>query len=335
MNAEPPTDSAADFAHLERFRANPAGLRELVRSFLITAPDLLHELEQCVRRRDKESATNLLHALTGAALSAGATSLAETCKRLARDWERSGSPAAPSLASLRQETENALEALRRFADELPAADAADAAAPPASDARPFTILHVEDNAGARALVRLALESDRFAILEAADGREALALAEREAPDLAIVDLNLGPGGPDSPSGFGLLQRLRDRMPAIVLTVDQRPESIRRAAAAGAWGYLLKSPNTQNLRATVEVTLARSREAWRDSPSNALDIATGWLMATFRFDRESARQTLVNFATEQRRRTLEVAQDIVTAHDFQTCLERFATRQKTCSTGAEP
>jgi DNA-binding response OmpR family regulator/HPt (histidine-containing phosphotransfer) domain-containing protein len=332
MNAEPPTDSAVDFAHLERFRANPAGLRELIRSFLSTAPDLLHELEQCFRRRDKENATNLLHALTGAALSTGATSLAETCKRLARDWERSGSPAGHSLASLRQETENALEALRRFMDELPAADAA---APPASDARPFTILHVEDNAGARALVRLVLESDRFAILEAADGREALALAERESPDLAIVDLNLGPPGPDSPSGFGLLQRLRDRMPAIVLTVDQRPESIRRATAAGAWGYLLKSSDPQNLRAMVEVVLARSREAWGESPSNALDIATGWLMATFRFDRESARQTLVNFAAEQRRRALEVAQDIVTAHDFQTCLERFATRQKTCPTDLEP
>jgi len=332
MNAEPPSDSAVDFAHLERFRANPAGLRELIRSFLSTAPDLLHELDQRVRQRDKENATNLLHALAGAALSTGAVPLAEACQRLARAWEQSDSTAGLPLASLRSEVENAREALRSFLEALPAGEDP---LPPAPGARPITILHVEDNASARALVRLALESDRFAILEAADGREALALAEREAPDLAIVDLNLGPPGPDSPSGFGLLQRLRDRMPAIVLTVDQRPESIRRAAAAGAWGYLLKSPDPQNLRATVEVTLARSREAWGESPSNALDIATGWLMATFRFDRESARQTLVNFATEQRRRALEVAQDIVTAHDFQTCLERFATRQKTCPTGLEP
>lgn len=320
MNAEPPTDSAVDFAHLERFRANPAGLRELVESFLTGTPDLLGALEQSVRRRDEEQAANLLHALTGAALSAGAASLAETCQRLARDWERSENPAAIPLAALRQEVESALEALRRFADELPFDDAA---APTGTDARRFTVLHVEDNASARALVRLALESDRFAILEAADGREALALAEREPPDLAIVDLNLGPTRPDSPSGFGLLQRLRDRMPAIVLTVDQRPESIRRATAAGAWGYLLKSPDPQNLRATVEVTLARSREAWGgESPSNTLDIATGWLMATYHVDQRAARRALARLARDKRCNASEIAREILETHQLHSDLGRF-------------
>lgn len=320
MNAEPPTDPAVDFARLDRFRANPAGLRELVQSFLIAAPDLLRELERSVRRRDRESAANLLHALTGAALSAGATSLAETCKRLARDWERPENPTALPLASLRQETENALEALRRFADELPAADVA---APAASDARPFTVLHVEDNAGARALVRLALESDRFAILEAADGREALALAERESPDLAIVDLNLGPPGPDSPSGFGLLQRLRDRMPAIVLTVDQRPESIRRATEAGAWGYLLKSPDPHNLRATVEVVLARADELRGRKPEvEALDVATGWLMATYHVDQRAARRALARLAREKRCNASEIAREILETHQLHSDLGRF-------------
>ena len=319
MNAEPPTDSTTDFAHLERFRANPIGLRELVRSFLIAAPDLLRELEQSLRRRDRESAANLLHALTGAALSTGATSLAETCKRLARDWERPDSPAALPLESLRQDVESALEALRRFADELPAAEAA---APPATAARPFTVLHVEDNASARALVRLALESDRFAILEAADGREALSLAERESPDLAIVDLNLGPPGPDSPSGFGLLQRLRDRMPAIVLTVDQRPESVRRATEAGAWGYLLKSSDPQTLSATVEIVLARSREARGESPSSALDTATGWLMATYKLDRRVARLALARLAREKRCGASEIAQEILETHQLHSDLGRF-------------
>lgn len=314
MNAEPPTDPAVDFAHLDRFRANPVGLRELIESFLTGAPDLLSALEQSVRRRDEEQAANLLHALTGAALSAGAASLAKTCQRLARDWERSENPAAIPLAALRQEVESALEALRRFADELPAADAA---APTGTDARRFTVLHVEDNASARALVRLALERDRFAILEAADGREALALAERESPDLAIVDLNLGPTGPDSPSGFGLLQRIRDRMPAIVLTVDRRPESVRRATEAGAWGYLLKSSDPQNLSAAVEVVLARSREAGGESPSNALDVTTSWLMATCHADQRVAR-----LAREKRCSASEIAREILETHQLHSDLGRF-------------
>ena len=332
MNAESRPDSAVDFNHLNRFRTHPAGLRLLIHSFLTTAPDILQELEQALQQHNEEHAKNLLHALTGSALSTGAVLLAETCKRLAREWEQPGSSACLPLEPLLAEVENARDVLQRFLDELPAGEAPPA---PAPGARPFTILLVEDNASARALVRLALEEDRFALLEAANGREALLLAERESPDLAIVDLNLGHPGPDSPSGFKLLQLFKNQVPAIVLTVDQRPQSTQRAIEAGAWGYLLKSQDLQSLRATVEVALARSREAWEDSPSNLLDVATGWLMATFRLDQEAARQTLISFATEQRRRTLEVAQDILAAQNFQNCLGRFIAKNATSPSSMEP
>ena len=317
MNAESQPNSAVNRHHLDRFRTKPAGLRELIQSFLRTTPDLLQELERCCQRQDLENAQNLLHALRGAALSTGATSLAETCQHLARDWERSGSSAL-SLESLPSAVENAQNTLQRFMDELPAAQT-----PSPSDARPITLLLVEDNASARALVRLELADDRFSIREAANGREALAIAERESPALAIVDLNLGSPGPDSPSGFNLLQRLRDRMPTIVLTVDQRPESIRRAAAAGAWAYLPKSPDLQHLSATVEIVLARSSDLRGRNPEfETLDIATGWLMATYRLDRKRARQALAHLANEKRCNTSEIAQEILETHQLHSDLGRF-------------
>lgn len=185
MNTESPRDSAVNRDHLNRFRTKPASLRELIWSFLSTTPDLMQELERCCQRRDQENAKNLLHTLTGAALSTGATSLAERCRHLACDWERSSSPTALSLQTLQAEVENTQNALRHFMDELAEGETSLVPA-----ARPITLLLVEDNASARALVRLVLENDRFAILEATNGREALALAERESPDLAIVDLNL-------------------------------------------------------------------------------------------------------------------------------------------------
>ena len=332
MNTESRPDSAVDLHHFDRFRTNPAGLRVLIQSFLSTAPDILQELRQHVRRRDEENVKNLLHTLTGSALSTGAVTLAETCKRLAREWEGSGAPSALSLESLQSEVEQARDALQGFLDALPVGETP---SPPAPGARPFTILLVEDNVSARAWVRLTLAEDRFALLEAANGREALLLAERESLDLAIVDLNLGHPGPDSPSGFKLLQLFKNRVPTLVLTVDQRPQSIQRAIEAGAWGYLVKSPDPQSLRATVEVVLARSREAWEEASSSPLDMATGWLMATFQLDQAVARRAIIGFAAEQRRRTLEVAQDILAAQHFQNCLGRFIARTTTDPTRLTP
>lgn len=157
-----------------------------------------------------------------------------------------------SLARTAQSAvEQARDALQGFLDTLPADETP---SPPAPGARPFTILLVEDNVSARAWVRLTLAEDRFALLEAANGREALLLAERESLDLAIVDLNLGHPGPDSPSGFKLLQLFKHRVPTLVLTVDQRPQSIQRAIEAGAWGYLVKSPDPK-------ACAPRSKSCW--------------------------------------------------------------------------
>ena len=52
------------------------------------------------------------------------------------------------------------------------------------------ILVVDDNAPARYAISRTLRKDGFDVLEAATGHDALAIAERELPDLVLLDVNL-------------------------------------------------------------------------------------------------------------------------------------------------
>jgi two-component system nitrate/nitrite response regulator NarL len=70
-----------------------------------------------------------------------------------------------------------------------------------------------------------------------DTEEALQLAREHAPDVAIVDLNMGAQG-----GLALIRRLRDagwKGTPLVLTVSDSGDDMADALASGAQGYLLK------------------------------------------------------------------------------------------------
>jgi PAS domain S-box-containing protein len=80
-----------------------------------------------------------------------------------------------------------------------------------------TVLVVEDNPITRKMVRVALESDGYLVLEAGDGRSALAAAAERPPDLIVLDYVL----PDT-DGMQLLEELRrqagrEDLPALLVT----------------------------------------------------------------------------------------------------------------------
>lgn len=52
------------------------------------------------------------------------------------------------------------------------------------------VLLIEDYSSARELLRVLLEAENYEVIEAADGREGLDLAQAEQPDLVILDLML-------------------------------------------------------------------------------------------------------------------------------------------------
>ena len=120
----------------------------------------------------------------------------------------------------------------------------------------MTILLVDDHALVRAgLKRLLATIDSGEILEAADGRDALALVRSERPGLVVLDLNL--------PGLGGLELLRRIIQAgaktiLVLTMHAEPLYAKRALEAGAAGYVTKNASPEELLVAVRRVRAGTR-----------------------------------------------------------------------------
>ena len=84
---------------------------------------------------------------------------------------------------------------------------------------------------------LELEPDIHVVAEAASGDEALAMARKHQPDVAVLDIEM-PG----PSGIEVARQLTALgFPGkiVIVTTFGRPGYLRAAMAAGASGFLLK------------------------------------------------------------------------------------------------
>jgi len=120
------------------------------------------------------------------------------------------------------------------------------------------ILVVDDEPHIVDVVRAYLERDGHAVLTAADGDRALALARDEAPDLVVLDVML-----PRRSGFEVLRELRragSRAAVVMLTA--RDEVIDRVAGLeiGADDYVTKPFEPRELVARVGAVLRRTSAA---------------------------------------------------------------------------
>jgi two-component system, NarL family, invasion response regulator UvrY len=118
------------------------------------------------------------------------------------------------------------------------------------------ILLVEDHAIVRdGLKRLLGGLAEAQVAEAADGRQALAIARAEAIDLIVLDLNLPGLG-----GLELLRRLQGLSEAkiLVLSMHAEPLYAARALDAGAAGYVSKNASPDELIAAVQRVAAGGR-----------------------------------------------------------------------------
>jgi CheY-like chemotaxis protein len=137
------------------------------------------------------------------------------------------------------------------APELRAAKRRDAASGPRR-----TVLYAEDNPMNVELVRevMNLRPD-CRLVVARNGREAIALAERERPDLMLLDMHLG-----DMTGIDVMQRVsRDaslaRVPCVALSADAMPAPIEAARQAGFKGYLTKPLDVAAFLRCVDEALA--------------------------------------------------------------------------------
>ena len=108
------------------------------------------------------------------------------------------------------------------------------------------ILVVDDHAVVRQGLRmfLALDPVLEIVGEARNGREALELSERLAPDVVLMDLRM----PEM-DGLTAIRLLRERRPeteVVALTSVLEDASVVGAIRAGAMGYLLKDTQAEEL-----------------------------------------------------------------------------------------
>src|SRR5579863_988874 len=117
---------------------------------------------------------------------------------------------------------------------------------------PFVLLVVDDSPVAHKLIEHALPPERFRLLQATTGLEALDLFASHRPGLVITDWAM----PDL-SGIDLCQRLRADFRStfvyvILLTSNSEKPNIGRGLQAGADDYLTKPFDAQELLARVNV-----------------------------------------------------------------------------------
>lgn len=108
-------------------------------------------------------------------------------------------------------------------------------------------------------VQQTLQSHGFDVGEPiANGDEAFGVAARQRPDLMVIDIGLA----DGTDGFALAERVRrstNPPQVVMLSAHTDEDSMQRACAVGASGYVVKPFHHSQLLSAVLVGLARGRQ----------------------------------------------------------------------------
>ena len=120
--------------------------------------------------------------------------------------------------------------------------------------KPQRMLLVDDDHEIVESVRFALEANGFEVLVARDGNQGLAMAEREDPDLVILDMMM-----PKRSGFLVLEKLRRSRPVplrvIMITANEGSRHKAYAEMLGVDDYIRKPFAMDRLMDSVKRLLA--------------------------------------------------------------------------------
>ncbi len=108
------------------------------------------------------------------------------------------------------------------------------------------------------LKSLVAGTDIRVIAEASSGEEAVSLALKHEPDVALLDIRMPDG--DGLNALGRIKLDRPEMPVLMLSTYDNPTYVARAVALGASGYLLKGSSREDLLKAIR-TAAAGESAW--------------------------------------------------------------------------
>jgi DNA-binding response OmpR family regulator len=148
------------------------------------------------------------------------------------------------------------------------------------------VLVVEDEEDVRRLVRVLLERAGHAVIEAANGLEALHSLQHSQPDLVVLDVAM----PEL-DGWQTLERIRDvsDVPVLMLTARAGELDKVRGLRSGADDYVTKPFGRQELLARVEALLRRT--------SGAPEVRSAYEDAAVRIDYVSREVTVSERAVQ--------------------------------------
>jgi DNA-binding response OmpR family regulator len=130
----------------------------------------------------------------------------------------------------------------------------DISTPDAQSKTKKRILLVDDDREIVESMRIALEANGYEILVARDGNQGLAMAERDNPDLVILDMMM-----PKRSGFLVLEKLRRSRPIplriVMITANEGNRHKAYAEMLGVDDYIRKPFAMDRLLDTVERLLA--------------------------------------------------------------------------------
>jgi len=154
-----------------------------------------------------------------------------------------------------------------------------------------SVLIIDDEPQIRKFLRISLASQGYRVLESTDGRDGLARAALEQPDLVVLDLGL----PDM-DGQDVLGELRSwtRVPVVVLSVRSSEAEKVRALDAGANDYVTKPFGIQEFLARVRALL-RLPQSTTNSPGQVL---CGALCIDLAFRRVSLGERIVSLTRKE-------------------------------------
>jgi two-component system, chemotaxis family, chemotaxis protein CheY len=112
------------------------------------------------------------------------------------------------------------------------------------------IMTIDDSASMRQMVTFTLETAGFEVVQAVDGRDALAKLQGRDIHLFLADLNM-----PNMDGIELTRQLRAMpeykfVPIVVLTTESQADRKQQAKTAGATGWIVKPFEPDKLVAIV-------------------------------------------------------------------------------------
>ncbi|MCG6552295.1 MAG: response regulator [Candidatus Magnetominusculus sp. LBB02] len=116
------------------------------------------------------------------------------------------------------------------------------------------IMTVDDSASVRQMVAFTLKGAGYAVIQAVDGKDALAKLASEHIDMIITDLNM-----PNLDGIGLVKAVRGMpehkfMPIIMVTTESQESKKLEGRAAGATGWIVKPFKPEQLMSVVRKVL---------------------------------------------------------------------------------